>query len=177
MTIDYITHGKGRDARHHTKSLARSCADCKAGGLVVTPPAAKPHAGERHEAAMIAAIGAHYPVLTFAAWLRQCELGLYVRDMPGILNTACVIQYPWGMSLVEPRKFKADAAFPRERLLCEVEGIAHKIGDKRERDIKRRQLAEAAGWRVLSVLPSQVQDGTAVELVRAALSRDGGDRG
>jgi very-short-patch-repair endonuclease len=51
----------------------------------------------------------------------------------------------------------------------EIEGHAHSVKKQRSHDVRRRQLAEGAGWRVLSVLPEQVRDGTAVALVRAAL--------
>ena len=50
----------------------------------------------------------------------------------------------------------------------------HSIKGKRHGDVKRRQLAEADGWRVLSVLPEQVQDGTAIDLIRKALAQAGG---
>ena len=77
--------------------------------------------------------------------------------------------YPWGLYLTPRRGFQADAAFPRANLLVEVEGGAHGVQKMRKHDVLRRQLAESAGWRVLSVLPEQVRDGSAVELVRRAI--------
>lgn len=79
--------------------------------------------------------------------------------------------YPWGLYLKPRRRFQADAAFPSADLLIEVEGVAHKIGHQQKHDVLRRQLAEAAGWRVLSVLPEQVRDGSAVELIARALNQ------
>ena len=77
--------------------------------------------------------------------------------------------YPWGLYLKPRRRFQADAAFPSADLLIEVEGVAHKIGHQQKHDVLRRQLAEAAGWRVLSVLPEQVRDGSAIALIARAL--------
>lgn len=79
--------------------------------------------------------------------------------------------YPWGLYLKPRRRFQADAAFPSADLLIEVEGVAHKIGHQQKHDVLRRQLAEAAGWRVLSVLPEQVKSGEAVELIARALNQ------
>lgn len=73
--------------------------------------------------------------------------------------------YAWGLHLMPRRKFQADAAFPAAHLLVEVEGGAHSVQKMRAHDIRRRQLAEAAGWRVLSVLPEQIGNGEAVTLV------------
>jgi len=78
-------------------------------------------------------------------------------------------QYPWGAYLKPRRKYQSDAAFPVSRLLVEIEGGAHAVKRQRRHDVLRRQLAEGAGYRVLSVLPEQVRDGSALELVRAAL--------
>lgn len=85
--------------------------------------------------------------------------------------------YPWGLYLKPRRRFQADAAFPSADLLIEVEGVAHKIGHQQKHDVLRRQLAESAGWRVLSVLPEQVHNGEAVELIRRALqaAKGGGE--
>jgi hypothetical protein len=91
-----------------------------------------------------------------------------LRDWTG--GEAFVPQYAWGWYLTPKRKFQADFAFPAAALLVEIEGQPHAIKGRRKDDVVRRQLAEAAGWRVLSVLPEQVKNGSAVDLVRQAIA-------
>lgn len=79
--------------------------------------------------------------------------------------------YPWGAFLEPRRGFVADAALPAERILIESDGDAHGIKEKRRGDVKRRQLAVAAGWRVVSVLPEQVRSGEVVRLVQEEVAR------
>lgn len=83
---------------------------------------------------------------------------------------AFVRGYPWGLYLTPRRRFQADAAFPSMRLLIEVDGIAHKIGSRQKGDVLKSQLADAAGWKVLRILPEQVHNGEAVALVAKALN-------
>ncbi len=79
-----------------------------------------------------------------------------------------------------PRKFRADYAWPDQRLLLEVDGGTWLPGGGRHNrgagfllDMTKLNLATLAGWRVLRVTPAQVQDGTAVQLVELALIRRG----
>lgn len=117
-------------------------------------------AGARHEEALYAALDGD----GFMDFRYATDGGGYLR-----MSSYYIRQYPWGAYLTPPRRFSADAGFPTARLLVEVEGQVHSIKGKRGGDVKRRQLAEEAGWRVLSVLPEQVHNGEAVELVRRAL--------
>lgn len=79
-------------------------------------------------------------------------------------------QYPWGAYLEPARKFQADAGFPLLGLLVEVEGKAHDL--KRKKDVVRRQLAEAAGWRVVALLPEQLRNGEAEGILRTRIDQE-----
>ncbi len=78
--------------------------------------------------------------------------------------------FPWGLYLTPRRRFQSDAAFPSKKLLIEVDGQSHSIKARRHGDVRKTQLAEAAGWRVLRLLPEQVHNGEAVQLIAAALA-------
>ncbi|WP_370513739.1 endonuclease domain-containing protein [Erythrobacter sp. EC-HK427] len=58
-------------------------------------------------------------------------------------------QYPIGDYVVD---FACTAA----RLLVEIDGKAHDMGDNPQRDIARQQLLEAKGWSVLRIPASEV---------------------
>ena len=81
-----------------------------------------------------------------------------------------VRQFAWGVYLDPSRRFVADFAFPAHRVLVEIDGDAHAVKARRRGTVLRTQLAESAGWRVVTVLPEQVRDGTAIEVVHAALA-------
>jgi very-short-patch-repair endonuclease len=118
--------------------------------------------GEAAEAAL-------YAALTEAGFVDfVAREGVLLHNEPD--EHVFVRQLPFGAYLEPPRRFCADVGFPVARLLVEIEGHAHSVKKQRSHDVRRRQLAEAGGWRVLSVLPEQVMDGTAIELVRAALA-------
>ena len=122
--------------------------DCRkdATGMKVEKPVkAKALAGEWHEDALYAQLSARWGI------------GL------------CVPQFAWGWFLKPKRRFTADFAFPGSWLLLEIEGQVHAIKGRRKEDVRRRQLAEGLGWRVLSVLPEQVHNGEALALVASAL--------
>ena len=124
-----------------------------------TPAIPKPRAGAKSEDAL-------YAALVAAGYTDMGESEAHHDDD---VRRMFLRQYPWGAYLDEPRRFSSDAAFPFASLLIEVEGGAHGVQRMRKHDVLRRQLAESAGWRVLSVLPEQVRDGSAVELVRKAI--------
>ena len=71
------------------------------------------------------------------------------------------------------RKFRADFAAPRYRLLIEVDGGQWKAGGGRHNtDADRAKLNEAAamGWRVLRFSPAMLQDPDGVvRVIRAAM--------
>lgn len=73
-----------------------------------------------------------------------------------------------------PRRWRFDYAWPLEWLAVEVEGGIwkqgrHTRGKGYVGDMEKYNAAMLAGWRVLRVTPSQVQDGTAVKLVELAI--------
>jgi very-short-patch-repair endonuclease len=119
-----------------------------------SPSKPAPVAQERHGAAKVRRDGSHAEDALYAALDAAGYLD-FRYAMNGSHRVTAIYQrgYPWGLYLKPRRRFQADAAFPSADLLIEVEGVAHKIGHQQKHDVVRRQLAEAAGWRVLSVLP------------------------
>lgn len=112
-------------------------------------------------AALLTELGCH--VAGLGEYLWRVEKG-------DVGDLGIVAQYPWGLTVTPQRRFRADFAQPSRRTLLEVDGGAHRATEKRRRhDVVRRQLAEAAGYRVLAVLPEQVKDRTALALLKKAL--------
>jgi very-short-patch-repair endonuclease len=75
------------------------------------------------------------------------------------------------------RKWRFDFAWPTERLAVEVNGGAFASGGGRHTrgagfrsDAEKLSEAAILGWRVIHVLPEQIRNGLAVELVRRALT-------
>lgn len=91
-----------------------------------------------------------------------------------VASNLYVREYGWGAHLVPPRGWRFDAAVPARRLAFEVEGQVHSIKGKRTGDVLRDQAAQRAGWRVVRLLPSQVRDDTAAEVVRGAVNTGAG---
>jgi hypothetical protein len=121
--------------------------------------AAKVRPGERHEAALYAALNAERYM--------EASPGRYI----GATNLVWLRQYPFGAFLSPPRRFTFDAAFPEAMVAVECDGGAHAAGKAKQRtDTERRGLAGANGWIVVAVTPEQVADGSALALVREALS-------
>lgn len=141
-----------------TLAAHKGCAEAR-GGKKVAPATARPR-GQRHEAALYAALGRHW-------W--EAAPGGYPSEH-GFVANLWIRQYPWGAYMSPPRGFSADAGFPMARVLVEVDGGAHAAGKAKQRsDTERRGLAGAAGWRVVAVTPAQVHNSEAVRLVRAAV--------
>lgn len=92
-----------------------------------------------------------------------------------ILGIPYVPQYRWGAELEPPRKFHSDAAIPAARLLIEIDGGVHGIGEKRARDLERQNLGVLAGWRFLRFQPEQARDGTASLFIQRFLEVRHGD--
>jgi very-short-patch-repair endonuclease len=92
---------------------------------------------------------------TLAAQLREAGIHRFVQEY----------------QFVEGRKFRADIAFCLEKIAVEVQGQCHRIRSKFDRDIERTQVAFLAGWRILPIAPKQVKDGTALALIKEALSK------
>ena len=77
---------------------------------------------------------------------------------------------------VPGRKFRADFAYPADRLLIEVDGGAfiagrHTRGTGFEKDAEKASLAAVNGWRVIRVTPRHIDSGQALEWIRAALAK------
>ena len=73
------------------------------------------------------------------------------------------------------RKWRADFAWPTEKLLVEVEGGVwtggrHTRGGGFTHDAEKYNTAAMCGWRVLRFAGAQVQNGTALAAIKAALA-------
>lgn len=67
--------------------------------------------------------------------------------------------------------FVADFACTEVRLVIEIDGVSHDLGDRPERDVRRDMILLNKGWRVERLLAKQVLDdarGTAEAVVRLA---------
>ena len=145
------------------RAVKRGCTKC--GGAVAAMPAerkvARPRAGALTEIAMRAELDkAGY------VWIESMRAG----------TDPLKVYVPEYTYLPHERALRADFAFPVARLLVEIDGNAHAVKSVRKDDVVKRQEATRRGWRVLVVLPEQVRDGTAVELVKAALAAKEGNR-
>lgn len=74
------------------------------------------------------------------------------------------------------RKFRADLAYVKDKLLIEVQGgifakSAHNTGQGLERDYTKYNLANLSGWRVLQFSRSMIEDGSAVEFIKKCLNQ------
>ncbi len=84
--------------------------------------------------------------------------------------TDCPVEVAGGFVL------HADLGYPDARIAIEYEGDAHRTDRKRwMRDIRRRELMEDAGWRVIRVVQADLDDPTEliarIRRLRAARSR------
>jgi very-short-patch-repair endonuclease len=75
---------------------------------------------------------------------------------------------------IKGRKFRFDFAWLERKLLVEVNGGtytkgAHSTGAGIARDYEKANLAQLAGWRVLTFDGKSVKSGEAVEVIRQAL--------
>lgn len=74
-------------------------------------------------------------------------------------------QYRW----MPNRKYRADFAHPKTRLLVELDGAAHRIKGRFDDDIRKSQDALLCGWRLLRISTRQVRTGEAADVVRRAI--------
>lgn len=82
--------------------------------------------------------------------------------------------------IIPERKYRWDFCWPAHLLAVEIQGgtwsrkrTAHSSGPGIKRDCEKHNLAVVAGWKVLMFTSDMVQDGTAVEITRKALSPSG----
>jgi len=97
----------------------------------------------------------------------EAELAMQIRTL-GLPEP--IREYP----AIKGRKFRFDFAWLEQRLLVEVNGGTftrggHSTGVGIRRDYEKANLAQLAGWRVLSFDGKAVKSGEAVEVVRRAL--------
>lgn len=147
----------------------RACKACKEAPAVkpAAPKVEKPRAGAATEDALADSLRAEgYEVVPFADWFGLVEVAA-TRGV-ALRPETVVKEYGWGIHV--GRGFRSDFAVPLRMLLVEVEGIVHSVQKQRRNDVRRRQLAEAFGYRVLSVLPEQVKSGEALQLVKEAMN-------
>lgn len=80
-----------------------------------------------------------------------------------------VLEYEFAKA--EKRKWRIDLAYPSltPPLAVEVTGHVHRIKQRFQKDFEKEQALFRLGWRVLRILPRQVVNGAALELVRHAL--------
>ena len=71
------------------------------------------------------------------------------------------------------RKWRADYAYPAQKVLIEVEGGTwsngrHTRGAGYAKDCEKYNRAAIMGWRLLRFTSSMIEDGTAIETIREA---------
>lgn len=76
--------------------------------------------------------------------------------------------------IIPGRKFTFDRVYRAEKVAIEVQGATfvkggHSTGTGIARDCEKLSLAAAHGWRVLPVTKHQIEDGSAVAWIAAAL--------
>lgn len=76
----------------------------------------------------------------------------------------------------KPRRYRADFAWPAQKILAEVEGGIytggrHTRGKGYEEDCRKYNLAVELGWRVLRFTPKDIQDGRAIATLETLLAR------
>lgn len=69
------------------------------------------------------------------------------------------------------RRYRADLAYPSRLLLIEIDGGCHAVKARWREGILRGQIAQQLGYRIITVLPEQVQSGEALKLVEEALAK------
>lgn len=144
-----------RDPLGKPEALRKIGAPSVATATRPAPPSPSPRHGKAAEDAMAALLATFAPVYTYRRW----------RDL-GCPGECWIAQYPVGALLTPTRGFRADFLHGRMLLDVEVSGAAHVAGDKRRRhDVKRTQLLEANGIRVVVVLPEQVLTNNGSEAV------------
>lgn len=70
------------------------------------------------------------------------------------------------------RDYELDRAWPAQKIAVEIQGMAHRIKGKFQRDIEKRALAMLSGWKVLEVDGKSIRDGRAIEWTKQLL-KDG----
>jgi hypothetical protein len=66
------------------------------------------------------------------------------------------------------RKYRADFAFLRQRILVEIEGSQHRTKENFESDIRKYNLAASLGWRLIRLTPAMILTSESVAVLQAA---------
>lgn len=72
------------------------------------------------------------------------------------------------------RRWRLDLAYPEQKIGIEVQGGiwtrgAHARGTGLERDYEKLNAAQILGWRVLQVSRNMIENGEAIEMIKAVL--------
>jgi hypothetical protein len=106
-----------------------------------------------------------YQPAVVSAWFRECGLP----------------EPTYEHAHIPGRRFRLDIAWPGVRVGIEVQGgiwlrAAHSTGAGIKRDMEKRNLGTAAGWRVIEVEPKDLCTTETATLVRAAMWANGGEQ-
>ena len=76
-----------------------------------------------------------------------------------------------------PRRWRADFAYPEEKILIEIEGGSwikgrHSYGPGFENDCRKYNTAELMGWTVLRFTPHMVKSGEAIAFMRMLFDKN-----
>ncbi len=104
---------------------------------------------------------------------------LLTQERPPVCMPQPHRQYLWAREL--GRDFRADFAFPVQRVLVEVQGGiwmpsgrgAHSGGAAIEKDIEKAQYAARLGWWWVPITEKDIDSGRALEVVQRVLERCG----
>jgi very-short-patch-repair endonuclease len=99
----------------------------------------------------------------------QAEETLYAQ-----LQLICAVLPEREYRFDPSRRWRADFAFPQQKLLVEVEGGVwtegrHVRGSGYENDLEKYNAASLAGWRLLRFTPAMVNNGRALNVIEEAL--------
>jgi very-short-patch-repair endonuclease len=98
-------------------------------------------------------VGASERTIQFARKLRK------EKSLPEVLLWRELKGQPLGVKFRRQfpvRGFITDFACLEVRLLIEIDGIAHDMGDRPVRDVRRDILLKAAGWRIIRIAAKRV---------------------
>lgn len=98
---------------------------------------------------------------------RQSNLELRFAQQIWDSGLADGLQREW--FFIKDRDFQFDFAYPKLKVAVEVQGMAHRIKGKFQRDIEKRALAQLAGWRVLEVDGASIRSGKAIGWLKELL--------
>lgn len=70
------------------------------------------------------------------------------------------------------RKFEIDFAWPKYKLGCEVQGMAHRIKGRFQADIEKRALLLLDGWTILEVSGQTIRDGRAITWLQTLFKQE-----